>query len=476
MTAIPGRRRRHTWIGLGAAGASLVTAIALTVAGVQTLADSRAGHLADGHIEERPIQRLPFTPTALVGTVDETGRLTSVVVMALEPNGVGGSIVELAASADTNSGNTGELAPFNAVLAVRGADALRSSVEALTGVSFDVVELVDQTRFAQIIEPLGDLPATLPITAYDESTGERWPAGEAVLAGPVAARLVTAVDPAIDDWLFEPGRAAVWRAVADRVGAGIGTAAPVASDADLARPDSLDAFLDRLFAARVQFRALSITPIEQDRVEEQLPLDLGVAFGVSAKDSVAVHDRAELLMVMGAVAPGRVGAPLEAPSFRVVMGFTDDDLEPLGVRGSDVLKQAIARLLFARVNVVSVAELPGSPVPDQSTFSVSDASTIDAVQELYSGVFGDSIEVRRADVLLEGVDITLVLGRDFLDVIGEDLAAQLAASAGDSASADVGAEDSSDASSDDSSTVGSDDSSDQNSSDQDSGDTGGSGG
>jgi hypothetical protein len=437
VTAIPGRRRRSTWIGLAAAIAALAAVLALTSVGVQTLADSRAGHLADGHVEERPVQRLPFTPTALVGTIDDAGRLTSIVVMALEPNGVGGSIVELAASADTNSGNTGQLAPFNAVLAVRGPDALRSSVEALTGVSFDVVELIDQARFAQIVGPLGDLPTTLPIALYDASSGEQWPAGDDVLAGATAARVVTAVDPAIDDWLFEPGRAAIWRAVAERVGAGIGTAAPVASDADLPRPQDLDDFLLRLFASRVQFRALSVIPIAPDRVEEQLPLDLGVAFGVPAKDSVAVHDRAELLMVMGAVAPGRVGAPLEAPSFRVVMGLTDDDLEPLGVRGSDVLKQAITRLLFARVNVVSVAELPGSPVPEHSTFSVADESTIDAVQELYSGVFGDSIEVRRADALLEGVDITLVLGLDFLDVISDDLESQLAGSADDSSSAEV---------------------------------------
>ena len=72
-----------------------------------------------------------------------------------------------------------------------------------------------------------------------------------------------------------------------------------------------------------------------------------------------MHDRAETLIVMGAVAPARVGAPLESPSFRVVMGFTDAELEAAGVTGSDVLQQAVNRLLFSKVNVVSVAAAPG---------------------------------------------------------------------------------------------------------------------
>ncbi len=424
MTAIGAKRRRSTWAALAASVAALIAATVLTIAGVRALADSKAGGLADDNVDPRPSQRLPFTPTALLGTVDDTGRLTSVVIMAIEPDGTGGSIVELAASADSGSGNTGELNPFNAVLTGRGPEAWRSSVEALTGVAFDVVELMDQRRFAQVIAPLGDVPIVLPSSVYDESSDESWAAGEAVMPGTVAAQVVTAVDTHVEDWLYEPARQAVWQAVASRIGAGIGSAAPVASDADLPTPPDLDGFLARLFAGSVQFRALGVIPVDTDRVAEELPLDLGVAFGVAPVDSVSVHDRSELLMVIGAVAPGRVGAPLEAPSFRVAMGFTDDDLEPLGLRGSDVLKQAIVRLLFARVNVVSVAELPGSEVPEHTTFRVSDATVIDGVRQTYSEVFGNAIEVEVADVLLDGVDIQLTLGRDFLDEVERSLASE----------------------------------------------------
>jgi hypothetical protein len=417
VSAIRSRRRRGTWIALTGAVVAVIAAAALTLVGVSTLADSRVGRVAEGQGDDLPTQRLPYTPTALVGTVDDTGRLTTAVVLAIEPDGTGGSIVQLAASADANSGNTGVLMPLNAVLAVDGPDAFRFEAEVLTGVAFDVVELVDEARFAQLISPLGDLEVNMPIALYDDSTGEQWPMGTSTMPGPVAARAVTAVDPGIEDWLFEPGRAAIWAAVADRVGAGIGSAASVASDSDLPRPADLDSFLDRLFAGPVQHRALAIRPISAERVAEQLPMELGVAFGPAAVDAVSVHDRAETLIVMGAVAPARVGAPLESPSFRVVMGFTPEELEAAGVSGSDVLRIAVDKLLFSKVNVVSVAELPGSPVPDHSTFLVVDAGTIDGVREQYSGAFGDDIEIRQTEVAIDGIDIELILGRDFLDEV-----------------------------------------------------------
>ena len=414
MSAIRSRRKRGTWMALGAAALALIAAIALSIVGVATLADSKAGRLAS-HGTDLPLQRLPYTPTALVGTIDEDGRLTTVAVLAIEPDGTGGSIVEIAASADANS-------------AVEGKDAFALDAEVLTGVSFDVSELVDQERFAQIVAPLGDLPVNMPINLYDKSSGEQWPMGETAMPGSVAARAVTAVDPQINDWLFEPGRAAIWQAVAKRVGAGIGSAAPVASDADLPRPADLDTFLDRLFAGPVQYRALTIKPLAEERIAEELPAQLSVAFGAGSKDAVVVHDRAETLIVMGAVAPARVGAPLEAPSFRVVMGFTDAELQAAGVSSSDVLQQAVNRLLFSKVNVVSVADIPGSTVPDHSTFSVVDATTIDGVRKEYEKGFGTDIVVVPAQTRIDGIDIDLTIGRDFLQEVSASAAADVTGS------------------------------------------------
>ena len=125
-------------MALGAAVLALIAAIALSVVGVATLADSRRPVNWPSEGVDLPVQRLPYTPTALVGTIDEDGRLTTVAVLTIEPDGTGGSIVEIAASADANSGNAGVLEPLNAVLAVEGPDAFALDAEVLTGVSFDV--------------------------------------------------------------------------------------------------------------------------------------------------------------------------------------------------------------------------------------------------------------------------------------------------------------------------------------------------
>jgi hypothetical protein len=428
MTASRSRRTRSTWLAVVVTVGALVAAAVLSVAGVRTLADSQVGRRAAGQRVEMPMQRMPFTPTALVGVLDDDGRLTSVVVLAVEPDGTGGSIVQIAATADTNSGNTTVLAPLNGVLAVSGPEELRSAVETLAAVSFDVVELVDAERFAGLIAPLGDLPVDLPITVYDTSEGVQWDAGADVMPGAEAARVLTAVAPDVPDYLFEPARAAIWGAVAARVGAGIGSAQPVASDRDLPQPSTLDELVARLFAGPVQFRALPVRPIADERVDDQLPVEIAEALGGAASRAVVVHDRAEMLMVMGAVAPGRMGAPLEAPSFRVVSGFTNDELAPLGYSNADVLNRAIDTLLFAQVNVVSVAELPGAGVPDHSTFIVADPRVTDGVREQYERAFGDQIDVRAAEVLIEGVDIELVLGRDFLDRMPTEPPADVASS------------------------------------------------
>jgi hypothetical protein len=113
------------------------------------------------------------------------------------------------------------------------------------------------------------------------------------------------------------------------------------------------------------------------------------------------------------------------------MGFTDDELDAAGVTSTDLLQQAVNRLLFSKVNVVSVADVPGSAVPDHSTFSVVDASTVDGVREEYEQGFGGDIVVVPAQTRIDGVDIELTLGRDFLQEVSASMAADVTGSTQD---------------------------------------------
>lgn len=424
MTALKQRRTRTTVVALVAAAIGFTTSAVIGVAGVRSLADSTAGELAAGQARVTPTQRLPFTSTALVGVVDDDGRLTSVAAWVLEPDGVGGSIIGIAASADADSGTRDVLAPLAAIYGANGPLELRSAVERLTRLSFDVIEIVDQRRFAQLVSPLGDLPASFPVTVVAQS-GEEWEAGDVALTSPAAARAITASDPTVADWLFESARSAVWRAVAERVGAGVGSVTPIASDRDVPIPRNLDEFADRLYAAPVDFRALGFIPIDPERVADQLDATFAGALGSAA--AVVAHDRAEMIMVFGATAPSRLGAPLDAPIFRVVAPFTADDLADLELNRSDVLKRAIDRLFFAQANVVSVADLSDEAVPEITRVLVADPTVVDAVREVYEPLFGE-IEVAPATVKIDGVDVEVTLGRSFLEELRGDSAPVVAGS------------------------------------------------
>ena len=362
MTASPARRRRVTLAAWALSVLALGAAALLGVAGMRTLANSTAGQPADVAANPTPTARLPSTATAMVGVVDDTGRLTSSVVMALEPDGTGGTIVVFAASADAGAGTTGQLEPLDAALGAFGPLRYGETMERLSGLSFDVLEIVDADRLADLITPLGDLTVNLPVGARDASTTEQWDVGEVVASAPEAARLMTALDPGIDDWYYESTRAAVWNAIADRVGAGIGSAEPVGSDRDLPPVLTLDEFVDRLFAGPVASRSLGFQVLGDGRIAEQRAPGLEVAFAGDALD-VVVHDRAEMLLVLGAVAPARLGAPLEAPTVRLVSSFSDDELAEAGIAEAELLKRALDRLLSAQVNVVSVAIVPEETIP-----------------------------------------------------------------------------------------------------------------
>jgi len=414
VTAIRGRRRNATIaafvagvVGIGAVGG-------LGYAGVDNLANSRAGRLVTTVAPDQPMQHLPDTATALVATSDEDGWLTSVAVLALDPSGVGGSIVSLSPSGDSASGNTSALAPLNAVYVVDGPDELLGAIEGLTGMSFDVAEVLDAERFAALATPLGELTVELPTELRDASTGQRYAAGVVQMTPDEAGAAIVSRDPTIDDPLLDPARAAVWAAIADRVGSGIG--AGVTGGAEDATPTTLDEFVARLFAGRVEHRSFTYKPIAATRVAEQLADEYVAAFAEhgDANVTVVAHDRAELLMVLGAIAPARLGAPFEGPTVRVLARFAPADLEPLGYNNADVARQAINRLLFAKVNVMSFGQV--DTAPEVTLIEVASEPELADAEESYGTLFGES-EVRVAEALIDGIDMQITLGRAYLGTV-----------------------------------------------------------
>ncbi|MFZ9041164.1 MAG: hypothetical protein ACO225_05760 [Ilumatobacteraceae bacterium] len=414
MTAIAERRRRATFVGLFAAVLAVVATSALGVAGSSILADSTAGRLASDEQQPLVTRRLPFTATALVGVVDEDGRLASLVIGALEPDGTGGSIVQVPVAADPSSGLDERLTPLDAVFAVGGSIDFLRGVDQLTGLSFDVIEIADERRFAELVDPLGELVVELPGEVRDASSGESWTPGERRLAGADAGRVLTAVDPAAPSWAHESVRAAVWSAVADRVGAGIGSAEPVAADTMLATPSSLDEFVDRLFAGPVGFRALGFRPVAADDAAVRLEPVLREAFGAESLPGSVIVDRADRLLVLGSVAPTRLGAPLDGPTVRIVNGWTDAGAED--VDGVEFMRWIVDVLTVDGMNVVSVAGASYAgefSTPEVTRVEFHDADIANRFAGPTTELFG-GIEGVVVDSPIDGVDLEVFVGRSLL--------------------------------------------------------------
>jgi hypothetical protein len=404
VTTSPARRTRSTWFALAVTTMALVVAICLTVLGAATLANSRAGR--DATDDATPLLSLPATPTALLGVVDADGALTSVALLALDPSGLGGSLLSIAATADSTLDLGDDRLPLDETLATQGPDGFRLHAEALTSVSFDVAELADAARITEILTPLGTIPVELPgdvtIGSGDDESVLR--AGSAELDAASAAAVLTATSGDGPDHLLDPVRDAVWAAVAARASEMSG--ANASDEGDDVPPADLDGFIGRLFGGDVGWRTLRYAVPAPERNPR----------GVD----VVVPDRAEVLLVVGQIAPARVAAPNPSLTFRVESGFPDDELEPLDVNDADVAMIAIGRLLFVQANVVSV-DTSGDEPPDVTRAYVADASVSDVVEQSYPLVFGE-MEVLPAEYRIAGVDVIVVLGRSFLDeMTGEPL-------------------------------------------------------
>ena len=419
MTADRARRRRSTWIALALSVAALIVTGVLGTYAVVSLADSQVGRDAASDTGRVAVaQQLPWTPTALIGVQADDGTLASTVVAVLPPDGRGGTLVPISASADAGSGANDVLRPLSAVFAAEGGEAWRAAVEQATGLSFDVAEVVDQERFIQLINPLGDLPTLFPFAFTDGTSETTFEAGGTVLSSAAAFRVLTATNADGPDWQLDPVRNAVWDAIADRVGAGIGSLSDGVRFERGFPPSGLDQFVDALFAAPLTSRDLVTTPIDPARVADELPVEYADTFGIGWEESVVSMRRGEVAMVFGSISPARVGAPLEGPTVRLVSGYTDDDVAPLGANRSDVLIGAIDVLLFTKSNVLSVVDDPALDVPERTMIRVADEALIDGVWELYGDAFGE-MQVTPGEVAIDGIDLEITLGRDYLRALAD---------------------------------------------------------
>ena len=398
MTALVSRRRRLTSL------MGVVSVLALVaVAGLLYVGAKGLSRYQGAQDTSMPTIRVPQTPVGMMATVDLFDRLTSVTVFVLHPHGEpGGSIISVPVSADSGTGGIDTPIPLSEVYRTDGAKGLVNAVESALMITIDKAVVADVDKAETLLAPLSSVVVSLPSEVFTTQSDEvvsLHPAGDIELDIPEVVEVLNAHVP---DQL-EADRIgvveAVWQGVAEAAGEGdleqpvpapVTSVDPATGDTvvvDPETPSNLNKILRQLWGGPVEARGLPTLPVEDGTAGE----------GV---DVVEV-DTVETVLVFATIAPSNMSAPQPGLSYRIVA--------PPGY--DERVKFAVGAVLYLLGNVQSV--YMEGPVQETTSMVMSDPS----YQESYvatSGMFG-SPDFPEPEVLIEGVDVVIQLGLDFLE-------------------------------------------------------------
>lgn len=426
MTARADRRRRRGVVGLVVVIVLVLSAGALVAFGVFTLLDSEAGRAVE--VDERPVVVLPATPNGVLAVADERGRLTSVVVATLAPEGVGGSIAAVAVNADADAGFGEEPVPLDTVFDADDPESLRTTMESMLGLTIERVGVATDDDLADLVGPLGPVVAELPADVVDSDgvgTGVVASAGRASLPTGTVTDSLLAVDTTGAAYDHHRLDVAIWSALAE--------AAPVADGVDAPSPDdpppaSIGDLFEALWSGPVAVRDLALAAV------------VAADSNPPAVDAV-VLDRRDVLLVFTQVSPSLVARPGEALSFRMEARYNETQLEAsegLFESNSELMRRAIGELLFFQANPVSTAIAPAEEgAPSITRIEVADPRFVDDMELLAEPLFGPS-EIVVASTVIQGIDVVVELGTGYIDLRVED---EARSNGGESAATGAGGDD-----------------------------------
>ncbi|MGB1503642.1 MAG: hypothetical protein ACPHAQ_08080, partial [Ilumatobacteraceae bacterium] len=197
-----------------AVGVSFVLAIVLAIVGARTLASSTIGSEAGGDQGETVIA-LPDTTTAFIGVVDDDGTLQSAALIVLDPLGVGGAVVPFEAAADISAGRADRVMPLRDALDADDATFFALDAESLTGLTFDVVEIVTASDLADLLGGAGAVSLDLP-TSVVSASGAQWLQGRSSVSIEEATELLAIGGDAPVEFGAQL-HAAVWNGIVNRM-------------------------------------------------------------------------------------------------------------------------------------------------------------------------------------------------------------------------------------------------------------------
>lgn len=386
------RRRRNTRVALGAGLAVLLLLPVSSVVAWRAVRDSKAAQ----EVVALPMRTIPTTPTALFAVVDESNRLSSLSVLAVDTDGAGGGVMVVPVQVAVPGTPEGEPKPLSQVFAEEGAEGLQRAVQNMTNSQLDLVSVTGVDDTGALIARAG----TVDVDFIDNVTDSEQAVTSLIAEkgknsfSPIeAAEVLASLNVEIEDQRRTPAIRGIWDGIATAVGTGkLGaTPAAVLPDVGAQVPPDMMSFMSAMFSGPMTVWQLSATPMDGfDTNPEGL--------------DVYEYDAGEAVMVMASMAPSAMVGVF--PTLNVHVDSPYPDIE--------VSRQASLRLLYMATNVMLMRQVTDAPPPVTVVRYSDDMDK--AIAESLSLMLGDLV-FERAVEGVEGIDIQIVLGDSFLEFL-----------------------------------------------------------
>ena len=394
MNSLLQQRRRQTMLNFGA---GLIVLALLPITGVVAWRAIRDSNAAQGVIS-LPSRAVPLTPTAIFAVTDEENFLTSLTVMALTPQGAGGTVMVIPVGALVGGRPVGKPQRLADVYGSDGVEALQNAVEAMTNSQIDQITVNGVDGTAELLARVGTVNATFSSDVMDtesEISDVIAEKGTVDLTPMEMSAVLAARDISGDEAGRYPSIKATWEGISAAVGSGRPGAVPavVIPDVGAQSPADMPAFMSALFAGPI-----NIWQIDTERIidAERNPKDI----------DVYRYNAGEVVMVMASVAPSAMVAVLPTLTVQVDSPFDD----------STVTQDSVFRILYMGTNVVLVRVVASVP-PPVTIIRYSDEMDR-AIAEPLTTMLGEVV-FEKATERVDGVDIQIVLGDSFVTFMSD---------------------------------------------------------
>ena len=392
MSALVQRRRRITWTAFAVGFASMLAIPIGSVVAWRAVRDSRAAE----EVVSLPLRTIPSTPTAIFATVDERNVLSALQVLALAPDGAGGTVMILPLNIVVPGQEEGGLKTISQVYSEEGPEGLKLAIENITNSQIDIVSVNDVDDTGDLLARAGTIIADFVTDVTDSELNIVTviaDAGENRFAPIQAAAVLASLDTRQADIQRTPFVRAIWDGIQAAVAAGrLGaTPATVIPDVGAQLPADMMSYMSALFAGPINIWQIDAIAINSLRKNPE-SLD------------VYEYDPGQVISVMASMAPSAMVAVF--PTLNIALSSPYPDVE--------VTRNATERLLYMAANVVLVRQVGDAP-PPVTVIRYYD-ETDRALSENLSLMLGE-IVFEKATEGVEGVDIQVILGESFLEFL-----------------------------------------------------------